>query len=151
MKTVYFLLILLIVICLGIFVTIIKLTNSVNKPMVTINEKKFSAEIAKTDLQKEKGLSIYNKINDDFAMVFPFVNPGFYTFWMKDMKFSIDIIYVKNNKIVDIFQNIPYPKSATSPLPFYKPSNLSDTVLEINSGLSKKYNFKKGNSVKIIY
>lgn len=151
MKTIHFLSIFLITVCLGIFLINNNLINNIKRPLVQIKNVQFHAEIAKTDLQREKGLSIYNKIDNNFIMVFPFTNPGYYTFWMKDMKFPIDIIYVRNNKIVDIFQNVNYPKSDNNPLPIYKPSSLSDTVLEINSGLSNKYNFKTGDSVKIIY
>lgn len=118
---------------------------------VTIENKFFNVDVAKTQAQQEKGLAIYDSLPIDRGMIFPFNRPGYYTFWMKDMKFPIDIIYIKNDNIVDIFSNVPPPTSPTEQLPIIKPKSPSDTVLEINAGLSKKYNFKIGDKVKINY
>ena len=81
-------------------------------------------------------------------MLFPFEKADYYSFWMKNMKFPIDIIYINKNHIVTIHQNIKPPKTKEESLPIYKPEDPSDTVLEINAGLSEKYKFKKGDTVK---
>ena len=133
------------------FIILINIDANHIKPYILIDGKKFEVEIAKTDAQKEKGLAKYNKISNNFAMEFPFEKAGYYAIWMKDMKFSIDIIYINKNKIVQIFKNVPYPKSDNKSLTIYKPDVPADLVLEINGGLSQKYNFKKGDSVKIVY
>lgn len=122
-----------------------------SKPNVVINGHYFTVDVAKTDEQQEKGLSIYTKLPLDKGMIFPFEKPGFYGFWMKDMKFPIDIIYIGNNKIVDIFEKVPPPKSELESLPVLEPKSSSDFVLEINSGLSQKYKFKIGDIVRINY
>jgi uncharacterized membrane protein (UPF0127 family) len=120
-------------------------------PKAVVNNYSFHLEIAKTQKEKEIGLSKYNNIANDFGMLFPFEKADYYAFWMKDMKFPIDIIFIRNNKIVTIFKNVPAPKSNNQSPPIYKPSELSDTVLEINAGLSEKYNFQKNQVVKINY
>lgn len=120
-----------------------------SKPYVIISNKYFDAEIAKTDSQKEIGLSKYSDIRNNFAMVFIFEKPDYYSFWMKEMKFSIDIIYVRDGKIIGIFKNVPYPKSNTQKLSQYRPNQIADTVIEIKASLSDKYNFKKGDKVLI--
>jgi uncharacterized membrane protein (UPF0127 family) len=136
-----------------IFLVIILINKDKNyaNPHIVINGKTFEVEIAKTEAQKQKGLAKYNKISDNFAMEFPFEKASFYAFWMKDMKFSIDIIYISKNKIVQIFKNVPSPKSSNQSLTIYKSSVVADTVLEINGNLSQKYNFNNGTSVKIEY
>jgi uncharacterized membrane protein (UPF0127 family) len=68
---------------------------------------------------------------------------------MKNMKFPIDIIYIDNNTIITIVNSAPIPKNPSDNLTIYTPSKLSDKVLEINAGLSKKYNFKNGDKIKI--
>ena len=145
----YFHIILIIIIAALIIFAIKSEFNK--KTNVLINNIYFNGEIAKTDAQKATGLAKYNKIDDNFTMVFPFILPDYYTFWMKDMKFPIDIIYVRKNKIVDIFQSVQAPKNADAALPIIRPSEKSDTVLEINAGLSNKYKFKKGDTVQINY
>ncbi|MCL5435359.1 MAG: DUF192 domain-containing protein [Patescibacteria group bacterium] len=120
-------------------------------PQAIINNHIFNLEIAKTDKEKEVGLAKYNSIPKDFSMIFPFGKSGFYSFWMKNMKFPIDIIFIKNGKIVKIFSDVPPPTSPNSSLPIYKPDEPSDTVLEINAGLSKEYKFQKNDTVIINY
>lgn len=118
-------------------------------PQAMINNHVFNLEIAKSQKDKEIGLSKYNNISDNFGMLFPFEKEDKYSFWMKDMKFPIDIIFIKKNKIIKIFNHVPFPKSNIGQLPIYTPDELSDTVLEINAGLSEKYNFKSGDKIEI--
>jgi hypothetical protein len=133
-----------------IFILLLVVFNLNKKtPQIIINQKTFSVDVAKSDSEQEKGLSIYNKIPEDKGMIFVFSKADYYPFWMKDMKFAIDIIYIKDNKIVDIFQNVSPPKSPEEKLTIIKPKEKSDKVLEINANLSSKYNFKKGDLVII--
>lgn len=121
------------------------------KPYVSIKGKSFDVEVAKSNKQKELGLSKYKKIAQDFGMLFIFENKDYYSFWMKGMSFPIDIIFIRDNKIATIFKNVDYPKSENENLKKYKPDISSNMVFEINAGLSEKYNFKKGDIVKINY
>jgi uncharacterized protein len=82
-------------------------------------------------------------------MLFVFDKADYYSFWMKNMKFPIDIIFIRGDKIVSISKNAVAPKSADASLPIYKPEAPVDKVLEINSGLSDKHNIKKGDKVEI--
>ncbi|OGH03071.1 MAG: hypothetical protein A2798_01430 [Candidatus Levybacteria bacterium RIFCSPHIGHO2_01_FULL_37_17] len=140
------------VLLIGLFALLIISTfqNTNNRSSVVINETKFKAEFAITSKQKEIGLSKYDTIQDDFVMVFPFENNVKPIFWMKGMKFPIDIIFVNNSKIIQIFKNLPPPKSINDALPLYQPRLFSDTVIEVKAGVSDKNNFKEGDEVRII-
>jgi len=118
-------------------------------PQVTINNHIFNLEITKTEKEKEIGLAKYKNIPQNFGMLFTFEKPEYHSFWMKNMKFPIDIIFIRNNKIVTIFKNVSPPKSNNEQLLIYTPSQFSDTVLEINAGLSEKNKFKNGDLVRI--
>ena len=132
------------------FLLFLSYRQQTNKtPRAIINNHTFNLEIAKTSKEKEIGLAKYNNIPQNSGMLFSFEKPGSYSFWMKNMKFPIDIIFIRNNKIIKIFNNVPAPKLDNQQLPTYAPNQLSDTVLEINAGLSDKYNFKNGDKVKI--
>lgn len=117
-----------------------------NKTTATIRDHTFSIDIAKTAKDKELGLSIKKNISDTYGMYFPFDRPDYYAFWMKQMKFPIDIIFIREGKIVTIFKNVPVPPD-TDNLPTYQPDEPANAVLEINAGLSQKYGFIKGDSV----
>lgn len=118
---------------------------------VLINGKSFNIEVVKSSKDHAIGLSKYKKISQDFGMLFVFDDKDYYSFWMKNMKFPIDIIFISNNKITTIFKNVDYPKDGNAILQSYKPDVPSDMVFEVNAGISEKYNFQKGDSVKINY
>ena len=131
--------------------SILYLSTQTREPKAKIGGREFNLEIAKTDSEKQIGLSKYKDIPQNFGMLFPFGKANYYSFWMKDMKFPIDIIFIRNSKIVTIFKNAPVPKFNNQHLPIYRPNELSDTVLEISAGLSEKYNFQKNQVVEINY
>lgn len=153
MKTIFALFALLLVIAFGIYFY----QNNpksfqfffANNKEVGINNHVFKVSIAQTSEEKQIGLSNKSSLPQDQGMLFPFEKEGFYSFWMRDMKFPIDIIYIRKNKIVTIYQNVQPPKIKEENIPLYKPEEPADKVLEINAGLSQKYGFKKGDEVKI--
>ena len=141
----------LLILSIIIVVVLIVLSSHESKPHIVIDGKYFSVDVARTDLEKQKGLAIYDELPNEKGMIFPFQKSDYYSFWMKDMKFPIDIIYINDNKIVDIFKNVPVPNFQDETLPILRPKSPSSLVLEINAGLSEKYRFKIGDLVKVIY
>src|ERR671921_2143509 len=76
-------------------------------PSVQIKGLKINVSLAETPEQQAKGLSIKNTLNENEGMLFIFDTPKEYSFWMKDMKFPIDIIWISSdNKIVHIEKNL---------------------------------------------
>ncbi len=120
--------------------------NLTPQAKATINNSSFNLILAKTPKEKEIGLSGKESLPKDQGMLFKFEKTGYYSFWMKNMKFPIDIIFIKNNKIVTIYNEVK-PPANNKELAIYQPLEPADTVLEINSGLSKKYGFKKDMQV----
>jgi len=123
--------------------------SSKKSPTAKINNYAFKLYIAKTLKEKEVGLSKYKKLSRDIGMLFSFDKSAYYSFWMKQMKFPIDIIYIRDGKIVTIYKNIDPPKSENESLSIYKPNEPSDMVLEINAGLCDKYKLKVGDKVNL--
>lgn len=111
---------------------------------VEINGVKFRAETAATKKEREKGLSLRKNLCADCAMLFVFDNPGRHLFWMKDMQFNLDIIWISGDKIVFLALNVPFDFSQK-----INPGADADKVLEINGGLSEKYGFKVGDDVRV--
>lgn len=115
---------------------------------ITINKTTFSAEVANTSKKKEIGLSERKSLEQNKGMFFPFEKEGYYPFWMKNMKFPIDILYLKKNKITQIIEEAKPSINNEAPI-IYTPQEPIDAVFEINAGLSKKYNIKIGDEVTI--
>ncbi len=140
--------ILAIFLVLAIFLIGLGVWQSFKKsPTVKINNHEFQLQIAKTAKEKEIGLSKYENLPKDLGMLFPFEKPDYYSFWMKNMKIAIDIIYINKDHVVTVFPNLQPPKSPDENLSIFKPDEPADKVLEINAGLSEKYGIKKEDVV----
>lgn len=118
-------------------------------PTAAVKSKSFKLLVANSSKEKQIGLSNKKSLPQNYGMIFPYKTAGFYAFWMKDMKFPIDIIFIRNGRIVTIHSQVQPPKAKSDYPLLYLPQEPSDTVLEINAGLSKKYEFKNGDSVRI--
>ncbi len=106
------------------------------------------ADLAITELQKQKGLAIKNSLNEEHGMLFLFQTTNKQGFWMKDMKFPIDIIWInENDKIVHIEHSLKPCETWSLFCPSYQPKSDSLYVLETVSGLSDKFSIKEGDDV----
>lgn len=133
--------------------TSVGLTNtdllSEKKAFVKIKDKEFKAELANTLETRTIGLSRRSKMNEDDAMLFVFDNPAYHSFWMKDMKFDIDIIWIYYDTIIDIKENVRHPLTQNLDLELYSPKSKGNMVLEIVAGTASKYGFSIGDRVFI--
>jgi uncharacterized protein len=108
----------------------------------------FKSEIADNKAKKRKGLMFREKLSNNQAMYFIFDKPVKIGFWMKNMLIDLDIIFIdRNYKIIDIKHAFATCKAKYCPS--YTPKNIFFRVLEINSGLANKYNFKLGDKVYV--
>jgi uncharacterized membrane protein (UPF0127 family) len=107
-----------------------------------INDVTINVGIADTDEKRVQGLSGREKLSENEGLLFVFEKEGYYGFWMKDMNFPIDIIWLdKDKKVIKIESSISpetYPK-------VFSPSSLSLYVLETNSGFAQKSKIKIGD------
>lgn len=100
------------------------------KIKIKLGDKSYTAEIARTTESRSKGLSGRKSLPYHQAMLFVFDEPGAYGFWMKDMNFPIDIIWIDENlKVIDVTPNNA-PKSYPQ---IFKPKSPAQYVLEIKS------------------
>lgn len=156
MKKLVFAYLLLIAIVIGIAVLVKgditkQLQEKVTPSYAEMGGKRFSLLLAKTDKEKVAGLSNTNSLRQDQGMLFIFSQKGYYPFWMRNMKFPLDIIFIDTNTIVDIFQNLP-PASTSSDLskiPVFRPKKQANFVLEVTAGIAKKNNIKIGDKVSL--
>lgn len=106
--------------------------------------KTLQVEIARTQTQKAKGLGGRACIKPNQAMLFVFDRPNTYAFWMKDMKFGIDIVWLDGSKnIVKIQPKVSpdtYPKTFANQKP-------AQYVLELKAGQAEKLGLKIGSQL----
>ncbi len=103
----------------------------VNHATLRIRESTLPVEVAETDAARTIGLSGREALAATSGLLFIFDEAEIYGFWMKDMKFPIDIIWINESwEVVDIDREV---SPATFPTVFY-PSAAVKYVLELNSG-----------------
>lgn len=116
---------------------------------VVVNGQSFAVVVAKSEKDRQIGLSKTDGLAENQGMLFVFDTPDYYPFWMKEMKFPIDIIYIQGDKVTTVIENAKPPASTNGNLEIYEPTDKSDKVLELKAGSAKKHSVKKGTSVKI--
>lgn len=108
--------------------------------------------VAKTEAQKEQGLSDRKSLCSDCGLLFIFGQPGIYPFWMRRMYFDIDILWISGDRVVDITYGAkkPSPEEFDNPKAIYTPKSPVDKVLEVNSGWVRENEIKVGDSFSLI-
>lgn len=123
-----------------------------DKQKILVAENIVYVDIARSAGEKTKGLSGRNSLGENEGMLFVFEENSRPTFWMKDMNFGLDIIWIDDGRIIYIHKNVPAPEpgASDSELPKYSPPNVIDYVLEVNAGFADKYKIKVGDRVEIL-
>jgi uncharacterized membrane protein (UPF0127 family) len=111
-----------------------------------INGKAFSLEVAKTSEAREKGLSGRSGLKADQGMIFVFDTPDKQCFWMKDMKFPIDILWFDSGK--KLVYEIRELSPSTYPESFCSPSS-AQYVVELPAGTAARLNANNGTQLEL--
>ncbi|MDJ0787143.1 MAG: DUF192 domain-containing protein [Myxococcota bacterium] len=108
----------------------------------------FDVEVADTPARKSRGLGGHAPLGPNEGMVFPYERPGLYSFWMKDMLFDIDIVWIHGDRVVGITENVPHAPETKRP-PIYRPPEPSDLILELAAGTAAAKGLTPGMPVSI--
>ncbi|MBI4066925.1 DUF192 domain-containing protein, partial [Candidatus Gottesmanbacteria bacterium] len=119
----------------GVLILIFYFATKSSPTQVIINEKHISVDIADDDSERIRGLSGRKSLAKDHGMLFIFPTKNIQTFWMKDMRFPLDIIWISGDKVIGLSENLQ--PEGLNPRNFYSSSASVDKVLEINAGLVK--------------
>lgn len=105
-----------------------------------------SAEVARTDREREVGLSNRPVLRDGEGMLFLFGRVGPARIWMKDMHFPLDILWIREGRIVMI-------KERAQPLRPDRPPEIfgaeADSVLELPAGFAAARGISLGDAVAL--
>lgn len=105
------------------------------------------AQIADDTEERRIGLSNHVFIEPDRGMLFLFEEPSRPSFWMKDVDFAIDIIWLRDGIVVGIESNVQ-PTTDENP-PSVRPTDDINQVLEVNAGFASKHGLIPGQTLDI--
>lgn len=131
--------------------TLVFLAAACNRgPRVELAGQTVRVEVADEPHEHYLGLGGRESLATNEGMLFVFDQPKAATFWMKDMFIPIDIVWIKDDQVVNISANaLPEPGVEASQLRLYSSGAEVDSVLELPAGWAEKNNLKVGDEVKV--
>lgn len=110
---------------------------------ITVGKATFAVTKALTSAEQEQGLSRVAYLAPNQGMLFIFPQASRYAFWMKGMRFALDMIWIENEKVVAITANAEpasYPSIIQPPTPVHQ-------VLEVRAGTVAREGITVGSTV----
>ena len=115
--------------------------------VTTSTGKEISVEVADTVEKRSLGLGKRSGLENSWGMLFVFEKRKKHEFWMKDMQFPLDIIWIDNHRIVYILRNVQPAMSGVIP-PVMTPPVAGNFVLEIDAGRADELKLQVGQRLK---
>jgi uncharacterized membrane protein (UPF0127 family) len=111
----------------------------------------FSVVVVNTNHSRQQGLSNTQQVPAQ-GMLFVFDQPNMYLFWMKDMQYPLDFIWLRDGKVVDLHEQVspPASDSTENQLPKYAPKEPADMMLEVEAGTVQKDSWRVGDSIQLV-
>ena len=122
-------------------------------PFVRVEDLVFPVEVAADSETRIRGLSGRPSLNSGTGMLFIFENSERFRFWMREMEFPLDIVWISSGcVVVDISVDVPVPDPETplNDLPRYSPEGTARYVLEINGGEAATLGLGAGDQVQFL-
>lgn len=113
-----------------------------NMKYISFGTQNIKSYFAETTDERARGLSVFDTFGDNESMLFVFDKLGRHSFWMRDMKFDIDIVWLNEDK------QVVFIKEHAKPLDFpetYKPDMKALYVLEFNDNFISQNNIHLGD------
>jgi uncharacterized membrane protein (UPF0127 family) len=101
-------------------------------------------EIADSDYETQTGLMYREAMGENQAMLFIFPDEALRSFYMKNTKIPLDIIYIDRELRISSIQKNARPLDESG-LPSNAPAQY---VLEVNAGLADKWNLEVGDRIE---
>jgi uncharacterized membrane protein (UPF0127 family) len=117
-------------------------------PYVELRGERFMVEVADTADKRSLGLMFRDSMPDDHGMLFIFPGETRRSFWMKNTRIPLDIIYFDSNLVlVSVSENTP--PCRTLKCPAYPSDGPAKYVLELNAGKAAELGVKSGDVLKL--
>ena len=117
----------------------------------TIGGREFRLEVVNTQVSIQQGLSDRSEIGSD-GMLFVMPTKGHHSFWMPRMNFDLDILWLDENRILQISDHIPAEPASKQQwqLPLYTSEQPANVVLEIPAGRAELTGIQVGDTVELV-
>jgi uncharacterized protein len=122
--------------------------RSTAERVVQVGEATVLADVAGDEESRQRGLSGRESLDEREGMLFLLADDS-PSFWMKGMRFAIDIVWIRDGRVVDVTTRVPPPRGSNAPLPTYSPDRPADRALEVNAGWAADHGIRRGDVVRV--
>jgi hypothetical protein len=120
---------------------------SAGEPWVEVGGKRYSVEIADDDAERARGMMFRDELAPDAGMLFIWRRPAPRSFWMRNTRIPLDIVYIgPDRRIVGWALNTP--PCRTRRCPSYPSGAPAQYVLEVNAGEMQRLGVELGDPVR---
>jgi uncharacterized protein len=120
------------------------------RAVVTVGDVPIESEIADTGPLRERGLGYRDGLAPGTGMLFVYDEPGGRTFWMKGMRFCLDIVWIESDRIIGAATDVcPSPGIPDEELPRFQSPEPVRYVLEIPAGWLAAHGCDAGTPITI--
>ena len=119
--------------------------------VVSIGNASYAVDLAITPEERQQGLSGREQMGRDSGMLFVFEEEHVRHFWMKEMHFPLDIIWIDAQcRLVEVAANVPTPPpdAANEEIPRVRSPAPAQYVLEVNAREAARYGLQPGDAVE---
>jgi uncharacterized protein len=117
--------------------------------LVRIGDAAVQVDVVRTPEAIRRGLGGRDTLQEDTGMLFIFPDMRMREFWMKDMHVAIDIIWIREGRIIGVTEYVlPEPGVSDTFLRRYASPGSVDMVLEVQAGWSEIHEISSGMTVK---
>lgn len=113
--------------------------------LVEIGSERYKLYIANDETKRTQGLSGVTSMNNFEGMAFVMDQAAQHGFWMKDMYMPLDFVYVENDVVVDIIEDVTpetFPETII-------PSQPASVVIELTSDQIEKNGLQIGDALEL--
>lgn len=103
-------------------------------------------EVVQTPEEQQRGLSGRDALSEDYGMLFAYTRDEYYGFWMPDMHFAIDILWLNHAKEVVHIEHGVSPDSYPA---VFRPDVPARYVLEVSAGWATLHGVEEGDTLSV--
>lgn len=142
----------IIVIALGVIIALYMKTLAKRESttaVLRVGQASYQVATLDTVASQAMGLSGLPTMAENVGALFVFgtVDPRY--FWMHDMRFSLDVVWIRDGVVIGLQENIPHPAANDGQIARFQSSEPCNWVLELNAGQIAKQGIKVGDTVEL--
>jgi hypothetical protein len=124
--------------------------NDDDQALVSFSHGTIVAEVASSTIKKYHGLSGHAPLAENTGMLFIFDHPDTYPFIMRAMTFPLDFVWLTDNRVADVDENVPAPRPGEKAR-VVVPQEPITMVLEVPAGTISRLAIHVGDVVTITH